>query len=226
METHEQVFGVESKTRFQPGIVLEHEEGYLVIDPMSLEDQIVTGSPPELRCECWNSLVSSDGRCDHVRSVEAFLSGAGKERTMDQADMEVLLKRIAVIDAEVETHQESARVQTERIEAWLTSQIDRLSSRRRYLTQQLEAWMDQEGLKTRALVNGTIKLRAQRLKIEILDEDRVLENPRFRRVIPEKFTVDRNALRQYIESTGEEPEGVEVTPVLPKFSYRLNGEGA
>jgi len=67
-----------------------------------------------------------------------------------------------------------------------------------------------------------VSLRKQQPEIEILDEEAVLRDERFVRAIPEKFAINKAALRQYVVATGEEIPGISVHLRDAKFSYKIN----
>ena len=77
-------------------------------------------------------------------------------------------------------------------------------------------------LTSKRLVHGSVSLRKQQPEIEILDEEAVLRDERFVRAIPEKFAINKAALRQYVVATGEEIPGISVHLRDAKFSYKIN----
>jgi len=204
-------------------IVLLRPEGYLVIDPNGGDESEVVMSDNCLKCTCFIAQVSPDGVCSHIQAVEAYLSKTHESIKLTQADADYYLARVAKIDAELNTNQLSADKQKQRIDGWLTHEQAKLEHRRSFYLTSLESWMNQERLTSKHLVNGSLQIRKQPVQIEVLDEAQILKNPKFQRIVPEKVEIDRRALRDHITQTGEEPDGVQINVVPPKFSYKLSG---
>lgn len=206
--------------------IIESEAGFLVSDDSNggTEEVIRTGS--QLQCNCFIAQVS-DGECEHVRAVQDYLADTAEppERpTMSQAQADVYLSRIAELDKAQSMNEESAEVQIDRIKLWLEQETSKLEKQRSYFMFALETWMQLQNYSTKQLVNGTLRIREQQPQIKIKDEDSILRNERFVRIIPEKRAIDKSALRKYLVSTGEEVEGSEVILRPPKFSYKLTQE--
>lgn len=202
-------------------IVLVGENGFLVVDTQSGEETVVSLTGDELQCDCFIAKVSPDGICDHIQAVQKHQADRIPESSFTQADADYYLSRIARLDAEIGMNQTAAEQQKQRIDAWLAREQDKLERRRGFYLTVLENWMHQAGLTSKRLVHGNLQIRKQPIQIEVIDEGEVLKDPRFQRIVPEKLEIDRRALRDYIKRTGEEPDGVEVKAVPPKFSYKL-----
>lgn len=221
--THPPVKGIHHRRQELESVVLELDGSFLVADPLSGESQEVTLTESGLLCTCFLAQVSDDP-CSHVAAVQDFLAGGRAAPTLTMADADLYLSHIARLDGELSLVEQSASDQKARVDAWLERESARLDRKRRFWLAPLEGWCRDQGKPTQRLVAGNLKLRKQPVRIEVLDEDLLLQDERFRRTIPERIDVDRKALRQVVTKTGEEPEGVNVEFVPAKFSYKLNGE--
>lgn len=218
---------LEISTALSPTII-EAETGFLVCDDSNGGTEEVSLSDSKLQCECFIAQISG-GECEHVRAVQDYLStisGPVEYPTMSQAQADGYLARIAELDKSQSMNEGSAQQQIDRIKLWLELESARLDKQRSYYLFALETWMQVQEYSTKQLVNGTLKVRAQQPEIKIKDEDSILRDERFVRIIPEKRTIDKSALRKHLVSTGEEVEGSEVILRSPKFSYKLAQGGA
>lgn len=205
--------------------VLTMDNAFLVIDPVDKSSQEVQRIENDLSCDCFTAQVSQDRECQHVRAVREHLSQSALDVRLSQADADYYLSRVAEIDGVLQKNSGSAEIQRKRIDEWECSERTRLERRKQFYLLQLDNFMHIERLSTKRLVHGTIKVRSQQPKIEVLDEDLVLQRSEFHRVIPERIVIDKKALRKHILETGEEVPGTLVITNLPhKFSYKLEEE--
>jgi len=205
--------------------VLVQDESFLVLANGNGSGEEVLQTDDGLKCSCFIAQVSPDGTCEHIQAVREYLSTSSIEARITQADADYYLGRVAQLDQAIAENDASAKQQRQRIQDWLDTENDKLERRKRYYLLSLENWLYTTGQNSKNLVNGRIQYRKQPLNVEILDEDIVRADERFQRIVPERVEIDRKALRQYVQHTGEEPEGVRVTVPGPKFSYKL-GEGS
>jgi hypothetical protein len=206
-------------------VVIGQEGEYLVVDVTTGECVEVHEINSELRCECFIAKVSPDGICSHLTAVEGFLIGADEPEAFNQSDADYYLSRISHFDAEIQDNHDSAKIQHQRIDIWLEKETNRLEQKKSYFIKVLEEWMKSIGSSTKNLVNGKLFMRKQPVQIDIVDEGLVINDARFRRIVPEKTAVDKRLLRKHIMATGEEVEGAVVSAPAPKFSYKLNPGG-
>ena len=208
--------------------IIEAETGFLVCEDSNGGTEEVLRAASKLQCQCFIAQVSG-GECEHVSAVHDYLSNTSEpveHPTMSQAQADEYLSRIANLDKAQSLNEESAEEQIERIKLWLEMESAKLDKQRSYYLLALETWMQVQEYSTKQLVNGTLKVRAQQPQIKIEDEDLILQDERFVRIIPEKRTIDKSALRKHLVSTGEEVEGSEVVLRSSKFSYKLTQDGA
>ncbi len=201
--------------------VIRQDKGFLVDEGFGTEMAEVTQLQNDLRCDCFISQVAPESGCEHIRAVEQYLLLDDQTMALSQADADIYLSRIAKIDSELALDTQAATEQIERIQLWIEQRRLKLEKNRSYYTFQLHAWMEANNHLSKQLVNGTLKLRKQPLQITVTDEVELIKDSRFKRIIPEKYAVDKTALRRYIIDTGEIVSGVEVKVIQPKFSYQL-----
>lgn len=205
-------------------LVMNLDDGYLVVDQSTGEATEVLSQKRGLKCECFIANISPDGTCEHTRAVEQYLQTGDRSQHLSMADADRFLAAIGRFDAEIQRNEKSAADQKCCIDNWLERENAILARKRTYFLVQLEDWARSMGKSTQRLVAGSVSVRKQPVRIEILDQKVLLADKRFRRIVPEKVEVDRKALREVVTKTGEEPAGARVEFVTPKFSYKLNGE--
>jgi len=212
---------VSTETAYGQTEVLVQDGSFLVLNSGDGSGEEVLQTEDGLKCSCLIAQVFPDGICDHVKAVREYLATSSIEMTISQADADYYLGRVKALDRSIAGNNDSAEQQRQRIQIWLDSENEKLERRKRYYLLSLENWLHSTGDNSRNLVHGRIQYRKQPLKVEILDEETVRSDERFQRIVPEHVEIDRKALRQYVQQTGEEPEGVRVTVPGPKFSYKL-----
>jgi hypothetical protein len=97
------------------------------------------------------------------------------------------------------------------------SQIDFLSAR-------MELYLRGQHIKSLQLPPGSIGLRKQQPKIEIIDEVVFYENAdeSILRRVPESFEPNLKAIKEQLKATGEIPPGADLIEQDSKFYYKLN----
>lgn len=163
--------------------------------------------------------TSMNGNGSLLRPFDDFISNGMEVQTMPDADF--YLGKIAELDAEIDEINNSAELQIERINLWKESRTGVIERKKEYYLKVLHGYLISTGKKTEKLVNGTLSLRKQQDEIIVEDKEAVLKDDRFTK---EKVSVsiDKTAIRKYIQSTGEVLNGISVNPRTAKFSYTLN----
>jgi len=205
--------------------VIQSDTGYLVDGDYGSNAVDVAVTDTGLECQCFVGQFSN-GECEHIRIVRDYLANnpiLDDKPVITQADADYYLSKVSELDEVLAANTESAAIQIDRIKLWLEVETDKIVRRRDYYLLTLDNYMHLNDFTTKRLVNGTLKVRSQQPEIEITDEERVLSDKRFIRVIPEKRTIDKAALRKYVIATGEELKGTTVRSRPHKFSYKLNG---
>tara|TARA_R110002020_G_scaffold35413_1_gene106860 strand:+ start:149 stop:673 length:525 start_codon:yes stop_codon:yes gene_type:complete len=84
--------------------------------------------------------------------------------------------------------------------------------------------VDNPDLKTKSMVNGTMKVRKRQPLITVEDEGLFLQkdNGDLTRIVPASLAPDKNAIKKYIKETGDIPEGISVEERDDKFSITIN----
>ena len=208
--------------------IIESESGFLVGGDYGGNAVEVLRSESGLQCQCFIAQVSHDD-CEHIRAVRDYLAltPMSEDRpTLSQADADYYLSRLGGLDNIITGNIDSANTQIDRIKLWLEMENMKIQRKKDYYILALDNWMHLMDLSTKVLAAGTLKVRAQQPEIIVNDEDAVLKDGRFTRLVPEVKAVDKTALRKYILGTGDEIDGVTVMLKPHKFSYKLNPGGA
>jgi len=205
--------------------VIQSDTGYLVDGDYGNNAVDVAVTDTGLECQCFVAQVSN-GECEHIRIVRDYLANnpiPNNIPAITQADADYYLSKVSELDEVLAANTESATIQIDRIKLWLEVETARIERRKGFYSLTLDNYMHLNDYSTKRLVNGTLKVRVQQPEIKITDEGKVLTDERFVRIIPEKRTVDKAALRKYCTKTGEEVPGTEIILKPHKFSYKLIG---
>ena len=205
--------------------VIQSETGFLVDGDYGSNAVDVAVTDTGLECQCFVAQVSN-GECEHVRIVRDYLASnpiADDKPVITQADADYYLSKVADLDGMHTANTESADKQIDRIKLWLEVETDKIQRKRDYYLLALDNYMHLNEFSTKHLVNGTLKVRTQQPEIKVTDEEKVLTDKRFVRIVPEKCAIDKAALRRYCTQTGEELPGIEIILKPHKFSYKLSG---
>ena len=205
--------------------IIESNNGFLVGGSHGGDTVEVKRTEAGLSCQCFIAKVSPDHECEHTTAILEYLAHVPTEEdrpNLCQADADYYLSKLAKLDEVNAANEDSLVKQKERIDLWFESESNKIQRRKDYYILALDNWMHLAGYSTKRLVNGTLKVRSQQPEITVIDEDTVLKDGRFTRIVPEKRTVDKAALRKLITETGEEPEGTTVSMRPHKFSYTLS----
>ncbi len=207
--------------------IIESENGFLVSGGYGDNAVEVLRIESGLQCGCFIAQVSHDD-CEHIRAVRDYLASIpmSEDRPMfSQADADYYLSRLGELDNTITGNIESANTQMDRIKLWLEMENAKIQRKKDYYILALDNWMHLMELSTKTLVSGTLRIRATQAEIVVNDEDAVLRDGRFTRLIPEKQAINKAALRKHVLDTGEVLEGVEVRLKQHKFNYKLNPGG-
>ena len=158
--------------------------------------------------------------------------------------LEDLLKKYDAVDIDVDTppedHIHADRIlyviekvnqevyglmeQMEKSVDFYKSQIEKKKKSIGYLESNIKTFLERSGKKTIQLPNGTLRNRNIKKYTFPTDHDGELIKWSTERNIGHRLTVkpDKTKIKQYIEKTGEIPEGVEIEEVV-SFSYKTSG---
>ena len=117
-----------------------------------------------------------------------------------------------------------AEVSLNRTQNWLEKKEQSINSTIEFLTNQMRNYLNQNSLNKLSLPNGSIGFRKQPDSIEITDEELFLTTAasELLKHVPEKFEADLKSIKEYIKTTSEIPDGVELKSKDPKFYYKLS----
>jgi len=215
---------IQSPMDLESLLILESDNGFLVSGTYAGDAVEVKRSDDGIQCSCFIAKLSPHGECEHTKAVLEYLAHVPADESrpnLSQADADYYLSKVAGLDEVQAENELSLFKQKERLDLWFEAESAKIQRKKDYYILALDNWMHLSGYTTKQLANGSLKVRAQQPDIAVIDEAVLLSNGRFTRIIPEKQTVDKAALRKHITQTGEEPEGTKVTIKPHKFSYSL-----
>ena len=100
-------------------MVLGLKNSFLVIDANTGEEVEVLSKDELLTCDCFLAQVAPESPCEHIRAVEGYLSMPDRKMQLSQADADIFLSRVAKIDNELDSDEQSAQEQIDKIQLWL-----------------------------------------------------------------------------------------------------------
>ena len=168
-----------------------------------------------------------------VSFIDELLSQVSIERdqtdlSMDRVRADQMLMALEKLDSQTEEIERTACQETELIEMWRESELERLEKKRTWICWNLEQFLRSMEEKSLRLPHGVIKSRMGRDRVEIVDEDLFLSVAKERQLLrtyPERSEPDLNLIQVYIRRTGEIPPGIELIPGEARFSYALVRKG-
>ena len=171
------------------------------------------GGVPEETPDSFEESVASDGEVSE--EVEEKIQEVSSQLAAD-----AVLWQITELEAAIEQVEDIAHQETSVIEIWKTAETGILQRRIGLMSAALEPFMRAQNRKTVRLPHGELRLRALQDKIEVDRDAFDFTREDLVRIIPEQREPDLKAIRANLKSTGEIPDGVEITPQAPKFSYK------
>jgi transposase len=147
-----------------------------------------------------------------------------KEQKLNREMADMMLLEIRNIQEEIERTFEQAERERTIIKNWAITKNSKLASRIEWLEKRLEAFLQEENVKTLELAFGTIRFRKQPDKIEIIDDEVFLNNATTSvlTIVPETAKADLKKIKSFIKRSGRVPKGCELIPGEIKFSYSIN----
>ena len=147
-----------------------------------------------------------------------------KEQKLNCEMADLMLLEIRNLQEEIERVFEQAERERTIIKNWAITKNSKLTNRIEWISKKLELFLKEEDIKTLELAFGTIRFRKQPDRIEIVDDERFLNNAtsNMLTIVPESAKADLNKIRAFIKHTGRIPQGCEMIPGEIKFSYKIN----
>ncbi len=148
--------------------------------------------------------------------------------TRDAIHAEEQLEKVGEIDAEIEKVAAHASAMIDKAETWKARETEKLERSRAFYAGSLQGYLYASGEKTLKLVNGTLKVRAGRQRVEILDEEtfRITGKAYARgllREVPAQFEPDKKAILDWIKANkGEIPDGANLVTGDDTFTVEVN----
>jgi hypothetical protein len=147
------------------------------------------------------------------------------ERAEWDAYLDVILERLAQVEAEVAENREVARRRIEMIQGWEHSVNETLTKRATWLRQRVEmfaAGYDYGSKKSSELPHGTFGFRAKADTLEITDQTQAVAFAEAAGLEIKK-SVNKTPLLKYFKATGEVPSGCEYVEGGDQFFVKPAG---
>ena len=164
--------------------------------------------------------------------LEDFLNGLdlndGDMASIDEIEPEIKLNKYLWVIKQKEIELDKCKALAEesisRTQNWFDKKENTINAAIEFLSNQMRNYLKQNKLNTISLPNGKIGFRKQPDIVEVTDEELFLTTAASEliRHLPEKFEADLKSIKEYIKSTSEIPDGVEIKSKDPKFYYKLN----
>jgi len=110
------------------------------------------------------------------------------------------------------------RQELDHLNSWKEQRTGILQRQYDFYSRSLENWLAANNQKTVNLPHGVLQFRKQLVRVEVLDEQAVIDADEFVRV---KKSADKSAIKKHYIRTGEVINGVEIVEPEPKFSLKL-----
>lgn len=159
---------------------------------------------------------------------ELLLEVEQKEKSLELAHADMILKEISSINSEISKILSQAEEEKQIITDWSIQRSAKLNERAEWLTRKLEALMyEQEpSVRTIDLAHGQLLRRKQVEKISVDDLDTFLLNQNLSQltsVTPEVVKPDLTKIKSFFKMTGKIPQGCSLVESTDKFSIKLKG---
>ena len=137
------------------------------------------------------------------------------------------LYKINFIEQDIQKNKKVAEDTIKEINDWFEKKRNQLEKQIEWLGNQMKNYLIIQNQKSLSLTSGKIGFRNQQDKIVIVDNDLFYNKalPDLLRKIEESYEPDMSKIKKQIKTTGDIPMGIEVSPVEPKFYYKLNNGG-
>lgn len=160
---------------------------------------------------------------------EIFSKEESEELNAESISPEVrftrFLWKINFLEQEIEKHSKVAEETVKEINDWFEKKKSQLKGQIDFLSNQMQYFLRINDCKSMVLPSGKIGFRVQQDKVEVVNQDLFFSKAtsELLRHVPETYEPDMMKIKAHIKSTGEIPEGIEVSHQQPKFYYKLNG---
>lgn len=151
-----------------------------------------------------------------------------KEKQMELAHADMVLKEISSLNAEISKILSQAEEEKQIITEWAIQRSAKLNERAEWLTKKLEAFMNEQeaSVRTIDLAHGQLLKRKQAEKISIDDLESFLNNQNLSQLTttsPEVVKPDLNKIKSFYKMTGKIPQGCSLVESSDRFSIKLKG---
>jgi hypothetical protein len=161
---------------------------------------------------------------------ELLLEVEAKEQQMELAHVDMVLKEISSLNAEITKILSQAEEEKQIIHEWAIQRSAKLNERTEWLSKKLEMFMNEQDptVRTIDLANGILLRRKQIEKIIIEDLEQFLQNNNLSDLTttsPEVVKPDLAKIKAFYKMTRKIPLGTSLVESTDKFSIKLKQNG-
>lgn len=161
---------------------------------------------------------------------ELLLEVEAKEQQMELAHVDMVLKEISSLNAEITKILSQAKEEKQIITEWAIQRSAKLNERTEWLSKKLEMYMNEQdpSVRTIDLANGILLRRKQIEKIIVEDLEQFLQNNNLSDLTttsPEVVKPDLAKIKAFYKMTKKIPLGTSLVESKDKFSIKLKQNG-
>jgi len=151
---------------------------------------------------------------------ELLLEAEEKEEANTLGYFDMLVLKASTLENSLYDLTEQAEAEIKLIKDWHARKTAQVENQLSFIKSKLNAFINEQGLKTLELPHGTLKLRKHPDKVVISDMKLFMEKATTELVtlIPEQLKPDLNKVKAFIKSSGVIPNGVEYITGETSFS--------
>ena len=155
-----------------------------------------------------------------------LLEVAEKEQKMELAHVDMVLKEICSLNADISKILEQAEEERKIITEWALQRSAKLNEKAEWLSKKLEAFMNEQDPATRTidLAHGQLLRRKQVEKIVVENLEQFLQNNNLAELTttsPEVIKPDLAKIKEFYKMTKKIPLGTSLVESKDKFSIKL-----
>jgi len=154
-----------------------------------------------------------------------------KEEKMQLAHVDLVLKEISSLNAEIAKTLSQAEEEKQIIMDWALQRSSKLNDKVEFLSKKLESFMEEQdpSVRTINLAYGQLLRRKQAEKLVVEDLDQFMQNNNLSdltSITPEVIKADIAKIKSYYKMTGGKlPLGISLVESKDKFSIKLKNGG-
>lgn len=163
---------------------------------------------------------------------ELLEEAEAKEESMLLSHVDLCLAEVGDLQSQIEKNFATAEDEVKIIKNWSLSKNSKLQDRISWIEAKLEVFMSEqpEDVKSVELANGSLHIRKQPKKVEIIDLELFMKNKKLYQLATiqqETIKPNLNMIKKFLTMNDyrDIPEGVKVTEQQEKFSIKIKQHG-